>query len=81
MKAISAIALAALLAMPIAAAEDKPSVSPGQRGLWAMLCTQDGVARGYKNKELEQFVGRCLKAKQSGGDKNDSTPVPEMANC
>ena len=71
----------ALLAVPFAAAEDKASDSPGQRGLWTMLCTQEGVAKGHKNKELEEFVGRCLKAKKSGADKNDSTDVPEIANC
>ena len=74
-------ALLALLAVPFAAAEDNASRSPGHDGLWTMLCTQEGVEKGYRNKELEEFVGKCLKAKKSGGDTNDSTVEHEVVNC
>ena len=80
--------LLALLAVPaLAAAGDNAPPSPGQRGLWTMLCTQEGVAKGHRNKELDEFVGRCLEAKKSERDRKseserkDPRDVPAMANC
>jgi len=52
-----------------------------------MLCTQEGVAKGHRNNDLDAFVGACVKARKSAGDgklPGDATEprdVPEMANC
>ena len=79
MNNLSATAIiAALVCTTGALAADKPESS---NGLWAMQCTQEGVAQGFKGKALEDFVGKCIKAKTSGGGKDDSTPPPETPNC
>jgi len=83
------VPLLALLAAPsfVGAAEDNAPRSPSHHGLWTMLCTQEGVAKGHRNKELDAFVGACVKARKSAGDgklPGDATEprdVPEMANC
>lgn len=72
------LAVCALLGVSVAWAAD----TPGHLGLWAMLCTQDGVSRGLKGKELEDFIGKCVKSRESGGRKEDPAMPPEdMANC
>lgn len=68
----------ALACMTGASAADEPKPSNGLR---AMQCTQDGVAQGFTGKALEDFVAKCIKAKASGGGKDDSTIPPETANC
>lgn len=80
--------LLALLAAPsLAAAEADAPRSPSHYGLWTMLCTQEGVAKGHRNRELDAFVGACVKARKSAGDRKlpgdatEPTDVPEMANC
>ena len=74
----SFLAVSALLAVSLAWAAD----DSGRQGLMAMLCTQEGVSNGLKGKELEVFVGKCVKSRQSGERKEGPAVPPEdMANC
>ncbi len=77
------LTLLALLAVPplAAAAEDNASRSPSHQALWTMLCTQEGVAKGHRNKALDEFVGKCVKARKSGEKNDEPADIPEMANC
>ena len=75
---LSTAVIAALACASGAWAADKPRTSNGLR---VMQCTQDGVSQGLKGKALEEFVGKCIKAKTPDGGKDDSTARAEMANC
>jgi hypothetical protein len=77
-KLLAFAVVAALAAAAGAWAADKPQPS---NGLWTMQCIQEGVAQGFRGKVLEDFVSKCIRAKASGGGKDDSTLPPGMANC
>lgn len=81
MKTIPAIALVALIGATCASAAQAGDVPQGQRALWAMLCTQEGAAKGYKGKELEDFVAKCIETRRSGGGTVDTAEPPEAINC
>lgn len=77
-----ALFAALLLALPLANAQQNLSAPPAPATLMSMLCTQDGMNKGLKGKELEDFVGKCIKAKRPGVEKKDDAPIAdEMANC
>ena len=79
MNNLSAIAIiAALVCLTGARAAEEPLSS---NGLWAMQCTEEGTAQGFKGKALEDFVGKCMQAKTSSGGRDSSTPPPETPNC
>ena len=42
-------------------------------------CTQDGAAKGYQGKELEDFVATCVRAGQSGGEDDPVIRVARSA--
>ena len=73
---------AALLGVAaFASAEQKSAVPPAPASLTMMLCTQEGVTKGLKGKDLDEFVGSCAKAKKPGLQKNDTPVAEDMANC
>jgi hypothetical protein len=52
--------------------------------LRAMLCTQEGVSKGYRGKELDDFVGGCVRAKDAAKEPpkgDDGATEPDTANC
>jgi hypothetical protein len=75
------LAIGVIVACVCTAGALAADITRSQNGLWVMLCTQEGVAKGFKGKELEDFVGNCVKAKASAGGKDDPPVPPEMANC
>jgi hypothetical protein len=62
MKTLLAICTIPLACLHLALADDP---SPVQESMIAQ-CTEEGAAKGYKGKELEDFVAACVKARQSG---------------
>jgi hypothetical protein len=77
----NALLAATLVAATFAGAQQLPASPPAPATLTTMLCTQDGVKKGLKGKELEEFVGKCIKAKKPGIDKDDAPIADDMANC
>ena len=62
-----------------ALAADAPA--GGARGLFTMICIQEGVGKGLRDKDLEAFVGKCVQAREAGANREDTMEPPEMANC
>jgi hypothetical protein len=76
MKKLLAICIFPLACLHVASADDS---SPAQGSIF-MLCTLEGVAKGYKGRDFEDFVAKCMKARQSGGE-DDSTIMDAASNC
>jgi hypothetical protein len=75
-KTLLVICTIALACLQFASAYDS---SPVQEPTIAR-CVQEGAAKGYKGKDLEDFVAACVKAGQSGGD-DDPVIKAAMSAC
>jgi hypothetical protein len=76
MKNLLAIGILPLACLYVVSAHD---TDPAQ-GSTIMLCTLEGVAKGYKGRDLEDFVATCVKSSQSGGE-GDSTIMDAASAC
>lgn len=76
MKTLLAICIIALTCLHVASADD---TRPVQESMIAR-CTQEGVGKGYKGKDLEDFVATCVKASQSSGE-DDPAIRAAMSGC
>lgn len=76
MKNLLATCIFPLVCLQVATADDTRAAG----GSIVMLCTQEGVGKGYTGKELEDFVVKCIKARQSGGAE-DSTIMDAASGC
>jgi hypothetical protein len=76
MKNLLAMCIFPLACLHLASADDSSPV----QGSIIMLCTLEGVARGYKGRDLEDFVAKCMKARQSGGE-DDSAIMDAASSC
>lgn len=76
MKELLAICMIPLTCLQFALADDS---SPVPESMIAR-CIQEGVGRGYKGKDLEDFVATCVKARQSSGEE-DPVIRAAMSGC
>jgi hypothetical protein len=76
MKMLLAVCTIAPACLHFASADDS---SPVPEPMIAQ-CMQEGAAKGYKGKDLEDFVAACVKARQSGGD-DDPVIRAAMSAC
>ncbi len=76
MRYLLAIGMLPLACLHAAAADDTSPV----RGSAVMLCAQEGVAKGYTGRELEDFVAKCMRARQSGSEV-DSAIMEAASGC
>lgn len=76
MKMLLAVCTIAPACLHFASADDS---SPVPEPMIAQ-CMQEGAAKGYKGKDLEDFVAACVKARQSGGD-DDPVIKAAMSAC
>jgi hypothetical protein len=64
MKYLLAICIFPFTCLHFASADDS---IPVQESMIAR-CTQEGIGKGHRGKDLEDFVASCVKARQSGGE-------------
>lgn len=76
MRYLLAMGMLSLASLPLASADEG---HPAQ-GSAATLCAQEGIAKGYKDKDLEDFVARCMQARQSGGE-GDAAILQAASGC
>jgi hypothetical protein len=76
MKNLLALCVVPLACLHVASADDTRAAPTSI----AMLCTQEGIGKGYKGKDLEDFVAKCVKARQSSGE-DDPVIKAAMSGC
>jgi hypothetical protein len=76
MKKLLAICIILLSCPQLVSADDS---SPVQESVIAR-CTHEGVGKGYRGGELENFVAACVRARQSSGE-DDPVIRAAMSGC
>ncbi len=76
MRYLLAMGMLSLAGLQLASADE----SRPTQGSAAALCAQQGIARGYEGKDLEDFVARCVQARQSGGE-GDAAVLEAASGC
>ncbi len=76
MKKLLAICIFPLACLHTALADDSRPLDESM----VARCTKEGVGKGYRGKDLEDFVAACVRASQSGGE-DDPVIRAAMSAC